>query len=506
MNLDRTVKLVGVPIKIVRDAIREMDRHGSNEHGWTVETLGAYLKISATHAELVCEALRAQGILERAPQPDMRRHSRGMYYRLGRIGTRFTNASMLKRIDRPRVDTLLADLLRRVNEINANGDLCCFVNELRVFGSVADVKAESFSDVDVGYVLERRKRPAQYKEWTAWSIARAKQSGRQGLQYLEELFYGETEVKRALKSRSPYISLHSLDDVVGIGAQSVRLYLAPEGAIEADDGCMSGEALSQAKMKAAIDNAAKRDKSKQGKKTSTQTALADGPARERMVLAVRSLAFDVLRTIDEATPLDVLERSIELAHERIQAYRQEGEAEHVSNVLHKALSIDAIEQEDVNKNERFVFSGDRERWEHDGTSAKRAAERGMQSAVIAQLKCKILGREDADASIGMARQFAAYRNAEYDAWKYREEHGYDWYGPERLYDRAVVTLRRIASGENEKLDKQALKTLSDNDFIKTFRKTRWRLTAKGELAIKYHDERDAWNKQRNEIGTDKSAL
>jgi len=37
--------------------------YGSDNHGWTVEQLGRQLKISTTHAELTCEALRAQGTL-----------------------------------------------------------------------------------------------------------------------------------------------------------------------------------------------------------------------------------------------------------------------------------------------------------------------------------------------------------------------------------------------------------------------------------------------------------
>ncbi|MBY3303897.1 hypothetical protein GFL54_35960 [Rhizobium laguerreae] len=108
----------------------------------------------------------------------------------------------------------------------------------------------------------------------------------------------------------------------------------------------------------------------------------------------------------------------------------------------------------------------------------------MKHAVIEQLKCTIADRRDSDLNNGMIGQFEAYRRAEYDSWKYRQEHGYDWYDPERLSDRAVVTLRRVANGIVEKLDKQALKTLSENGFIKLFRKIKWRLTAKGERAIK----------------------
>ncbi|ASW07306.1 hypothetical protein [Rhizobium sp. 11515TR] len=277
-------------------------------------------------------------------------------------------------------------------------------------------------------------------------------------------------------------------------ADSVRLYVAPEGAIEAEGARMSGEALSQASMKTAIKNAVARDKGK-----STPTIIAVEKPRDRLIRAIKSLAFDILRTIDESVPMGALERSIEVAHERIQAYRREGEAEQAEDILHKALSVDTIEQENAETG-RFVFSEDRERWAHDGTDATLAAKRGMKHAVIEQLKCTITDRHNSNLDNGMIGQFEAYRRAQYDAWKYQQKHGYDWYGPERLSGRAVATIRRIANGTDEKLDKQALKTLSENGFVKLFRKTKWRLTAKGENAIKYHDERDVWINEQNEIG------
>ena len=496
LNLDRTTVIAGLPIKTVRNAIREMNRHDVNDFGWNVEGLAAHMKISVTHAEWLCETLKEQGVLERKPQPDTRWHERGIYYCVSESGTRFINATMLKRIDRARVDKLLAEFLQRVNKVNANNDFCCFINEVRLFGSVIDDKAESFSDVDICHVLARRRLPPQYKQWTDWNIARANLSGRDGLQFFSKITYGQTEVMRILKNGSPYLSLHDLDDVVGIGADSIRLYIAPESAIEVDGGGMSGEVLSEAAMKAA----AERAKHKIDKKLVDPPALVipDEQPKERVISAVTSLAFDILRALDESTPPPALEHSIEVAHERIKAYRAANEPENVSDILRDSLSMNVIEQKKVMENEKFIFSGDRERWVQDGTNDKVAAAKGMRHAVIAQLKGALTGRNDSDLTYEMIEQFEAYRRADYDAWKYRQEQGYDWYGPESLSDRAILTIRRIANRTGEKLDKQALKALSDKGFIKPFRKTKWRLTAKGEVAIKYHHERDAWNKQRNE--------
>src|SRR5262245_52831587 len=51
LNLDPATVIAGLPIKTVRDAIREMNRHDLDGYGWSVNSLAAHMKISATHAE-----------------------------------------------------------------------------------------------------------------------------------------------------------------------------------------------------------------------------------------------------------------------------------------------------------------------------------------------------------------------------------------------------------------------------------------------------------------------
>ena len=76
----------------------------------------------------------------------------------------------------------------------------------------------------------------------------------------------------------------------------------------------------------------------------------------------------------------------------------------------------------------------------------------------------------------------------------------EFYGAEFLSDTAVSTLRSIAKGNNERLHKQAVNTLNKYDFIKPFRR-KWRLTPKGERAIKYHAEKDAFHTRGKGDGT-----
>jgi hypothetical protein len=338
MNLDRTTVIAGLPIKAVRDAIREMDR--LDNHGWALDDLAVHMKISVTNAEWLCETLRERGVLVTKPQPEG--HERGVYYTLSETGTRFTNARMLKRIDRARVDQLLAGLLERVREINADNDLCYFINEIRLCGSAMDGKTNSFGDIDIGYVMARRKRPPAYKDWTDWNLSRANASGRHHTSILSRFNYVATEVLRRLKKWSPYISLHDLDDVIGIGPDSIRLFIAPEGALEADDGGTSGEALSQASMQAATGRAERKAKGK------TSAAVIGGTfdesPKERMISAVRSLAFDLLGALDESTSPEALERSIHVAHERTNAYHAANGSERVADKIEQIVGAELVLQ------------------------------------------------------------------------------------------------------------------------------------------------------------------
>jgi hypothetical protein len=70
LNLGRTIIIAGLKIKAIRDSIRELARHDTNNDGWTVTSLADYMNISPTHAEWLSEILGEQNspYLERKPQ------------------------------------------------------------------------------------------------------------------------------------------------------------------------------------------------------------------------------------------------------------------------------------------------------------------------------------------------------------------------------------------------------------------------------------------------------
>jgi hypothetical protein len=498
LDLDRAAAIAGLKIKVVRDAVREMARHDMNDSGWTVTSLADHMNISPTHAEWLSELLVEQKILERKPPPSRDKDpAPEIRYALGEYGTRFTLARMLKRIDRVKVDNIIAELLKRIAEINADPTLCYFVNEIRLFGSAIVSDAESFGDVDIAYDIGRRRRPPEYKKWHNWAHDRWKLAGRSNLNFMQQLYYAEHEVLRLLKGRNQYLSIHSFDDLVGIGADSVRLFILPEGQIQAEDG-VSGEELHEVRMASAKERAEKKEQTTaKGAASTIGAEHSPEQIKRRMITAMRSLAFDLLRAIDEPSPAEALEQSIAVAHQRIKDYREMNLPDRIPDLFCDALSTDIIEQN--SKPDTFVFSEDCERMAQDGTDKAEAAHRRITHAVLKKLKSRVLGhphyRWD-DTYVEIEQAFRLRREADFEEYEYRRTHPrIEFYGADFLSDTAVSTLRSIEKGNNERLHQQALGTLSKYGFIKPFRK-KWRLTPKGETAIKYHAEKDAFYAKR----------
>ncbi len=105
--------------KEVRDAIREMARSDS----WTIAALAKRMNISPTHSEWLTEALLEQKILERKPELSWDKENAENRYGLGEYGKRFLLARMLKPIDRAKVNKIIAELLKRTDQINANPEV-----------------------------------------------------------------------------------------------------------------------------------------------------------------------------------------------------------------------------------------------------------------------------------------------------------------------------------------------------------------------------------------------
>jgi hypothetical protein len=67
-------------------------------------------------------------------------------------------------------------------------------------------------------------------------------------------------------------------------------------------------------------------------------SIADDPPKDQLVRAAKSLAFVILRAIDELQPPEMLAHSIAVAHDCIKAYGATDPSEPIADVLRNPLN------------------------------------------------------------------------------------------------------------------------------------------------------------------------
>ena len=106
-------------------------------------------------------------------------------------------------LPRAKADALLGRIVKDAEAINADADSdCAFVLEIAVFGSYLDKAKLELGDLDVGVRLQPRPKRA---DWKYTGLADLPTRG------------GEALARKRLQGRSPYVSLHGMDEVVERG-------------------------------------------------------------------------------------------------------------------------------------------------------------------------------------------------------------------------------------------------------------------------------------------------
>jgi predicted nucleotidyltransferase len=131
-------------------------------------------------------------------------------------------ARFVKRITREKADVMVKQMLERVTEINSRDELVFRVKRVRAFGSYAG-DAPEVGDIDLAVEWEERYPDRDVIELL---LARADASGKSLNTYMARLNYGEVEVDRLLKGRSPYISIQRGDFPEKFGVPAIQLFPA----------------------------------------------------------------------------------------------------------------------------------------------------------------------------------------------------------------------------------------------------------------------------------------
>lgn len=132
----------------------------------------------------------------------------------------------MKPIPRAKADQIVRDLLARVEVVNSQDDLTHFVGEVRAFGSYITASPD-VADIDLAISFVP-KPPPHGMRLTDWHLQRASQSGRTFSNFVEELYYSQNQVRRLVKGRNQYVSIHDMSELDELKLESRRLYASPE--------------------------------------------------------------------------------------------------------------------------------------------------------------------------------------------------------------------------------------------------------------------------------------
>jgi predicted nucleotidyltransferase len=205
VRLDPAETIRGVPILVVRDAVRRAQGGFVN-----ADFFSQCLKTSRRKTLAVVDELTSRGYLELTD----RASDDGPWYSVTINGSTFALASGAKPVSRATATRHLNALLERVTDINESGKYCYTVTTVLVFGSYLK-EVPRLSDIDIAVELTRRFPDGEaQRAFEQQSIAQAERSGKRFANIVERLFWPQHQVLLHLKARSRVISLHTTDDAI----------------------------------------------------------------------------------------------------------------------------------------------------------------------------------------------------------------------------------------------------------------------------------------------------
>lgn len=113
----------------------------------------------------------------------------------------------------------------RVDEINSNPKYVYKVSKVLLFGSYIRPEVTQLNDVDIAFEMiskfdDPEVRQKKNDEYEKAAVA----SGRKFRDWLDQMFCSELDVKKYLKNKSRYISLHPMTDEVLKTTKTKQIY------------------------------------------------------------------------------------------------------------------------------------------------------------------------------------------------------------------------------------------------------------------------------------------
>ncbi|MBO0759184.1 MAG: hypothetical protein J2P54_25365 [Bradyrhizobiaceae bacterium] len=203
MKIDKTETIGGKPLKYARDLLRKANQGPAS--GFPAKFFDP--------PEVFEEMLKRGWIEQKADKL-------GTWYEVTELGNAIANVRLVKRIDRTTANKLVADLLDRVDGINADEGCLYRITEIRAFGSYI-TDSDDLGDIDLILRIESK---FEGKAFSDACLKYAEKSGRRFNSYVARLTAAGVDLRRMVKDRSPYISLHEPSELEELEAPSKILY------------------------------------------------------------------------------------------------------------------------------------------------------------------------------------------------------------------------------------------------------------------------------------------
>lgn len=208
MRVSKTDSIAGLPAELARSIVRKF-----RGREMVAEAVEGMLEGTGFELEPVFAGLEAAGYLKQVHVDN----DGDVWWDTTIQGNALAMASFGKPISRKTADRLVAELLERASNYNADPAKPLFINTLRVFGSYLTREVDPIGDIDLELTYGRRV--TNHKTLSDYTQA----SGRSFGTYLNQLAWPQTELFLHLKKRSAFINI-TLEDITRITDRFETLY------------------------------------------------------------------------------------------------------------------------------------------------------------------------------------------------------------------------------------------------------------------------------------------
>lgn len=211
MKIDKKTLICGIPIIRIRDFVRRYRTPGS----FSLQTIMEYFKLTKPSGTCLLNELLNSGYAEQTKTNE---------YKVSVKGNALAQVKFVSRMNKAKADNVSNEFMKRVEEINGDENYIYRDPKLYLFGSYLNPEADDYGDIDIANELECKINDERFTEVSQRIVANAIAAGKVFSSIVEEVCYPTDLVLRNLKNRSPYISLHRMDDVETLSAPHKQIY------------------------------------------------------------------------------------------------------------------------------------------------------------------------------------------------------------------------------------------------------------------------------------------